>query len=337
MSKEKLDIVGIGDAIVDISSQIDDAFLLTNKINKGIMTPVNVERTDTLCSKMKSTTVISGGSVANTVVAFASFGGNAGYIGKVAKDQFGKTFRDDIRSTGVVFDTPPLQTAKVPTSRSIIMVTPDAQRTMCTFIGASSCFELMDFNEEIIKNAKVTYLEGYLLNHSDAMKSLHRVKEISHAAGNKVALTLSDSFCVDSHRDDFLELIKDHVDILFGNEAEIQSLYGTDKSSEIPLNCELTVITKGAEGSTIISKDGIVDIKTIPVAQIVDTTGAGDSYAAGFLYGYTQNKSIKECGHIASVAAAEIISQVGARPQKSLAQLLQDGKKPEPIPSVLKF
>ena len=329
MSKENLDIVGIGNAIVDVLSKIDDDFLHTNEIHKGTMTLIEAEHADTLYSKMCSETTMSGGSAANTVVAFASLGGKAGYIGKVAKDQLGEVFRNDIRSTNVIFDTPPLQTADVPTSRSIVMITPDAQRTMCTFLGASCCFDQMDLDEKIIKNAMVTYLEGYLFDKSDSKKSFRIAAEMAHAAGKKIALTLSDPFCVDRHRDDFLELIKDHVDILFGNEAEIQSLYGTSKPSEILPHCELSVITKEAEGSMIVSKDRMVEIKATPVSQVADTTGAGDLYAAGFLYGYTRNKSIEECGHIASVAAAEIISHVGARPQRSLAQVLQDRKKPE--------
>jgi len=329
MSKENLDIVGIGNAIVDVLSKIDDAFLHTNEIHKGTMTLIEAEHADTLHSKICSKTTMSGGSAANTVVAFASLGGKAGYIGKVAEDQLGEVFRNDIRSTSVIFNTPPLQTADVPTSRSIIMITPDAQRTMCTFLGASCHFDPIDLDEKIIKNAMVTYLEGYLFDRSDSKKSFRIAAEIAHAAGKKVALTLSDPFCVDRHRDDFLELIKDHVDILFANDAEIQSLYGTDKHSEILPHCELSVITKGAEGSMIVSKDGMVEIKATPVSQVADTTGAGDLYAAGFLYGYTRNKSLEECGHIASVAAAEIISHVGARPQRSLTQVLQDGKKPE--------
>ncbi|MFH1158017.1 MAG: adenosine kinase [Pseudomonadota bacterium] len=329
MSKENPDIVGIGNAIVDVLSKTDDAFLHANEIHKGSMTLIGAERADILYSKVGATTTMSGGSAANTVVAFASLGGHAGYIGKVAEDQLGEVFRQDIRSTHVVFDTPSLQAAEVPTSRCLIMITPDAQRTMCTFLGASVRFGPADLDEGMIKNAKATYLEGYLFDGGHAKKSFRMAAEIAHAAGKKIALTLSDPFCVERHRGDFLELIRDHVDILFGNEAEIQSLYGTDRHSEILRHCSLTVITKGAKGSMIVSKEGTVEIKATPVPQVVDTTGAGDIYAAGFLYGYTQNKPLKECGHIASVAAAEIISQVGARPQRSLAKVLQEGKRPE--------
>ena len=327
MSKGNLDIVCIGDAIVDVLSQVDDTFLQENKINKGTVTLVEAEKGKALYSKIKSTTTISGGSAANTVVAFASLGGHAGYIGKVAKDRLGDVFRHDIQSTNVIFKTPPLPTAEIPTSRSLIMITPDAQRTMYTFLGASKCLGPIDIDEKMIKNAQITFLEGYLFNRSNTKKAFRKAAEIAHAAGKKISLTLSDQFCVEEHREDFLELVNNHVDILFGNEAEILSLYGTTNPSKIPSHCELTVITKGAEGSMLIKKEEILNVKAAPVTQVMDTTGAGDSFAAGFLYGYTQNKSPEECGHIASLAAAEIISQVGARPQRSLAQLLQDRKK----------
>ena len=327
MSKENLDIIGIGNAIVDVLSKVDDAFLHANEINKGTMTLIDAEQAEDIYSKMEETTTMSGGSAANTVVAFTSLGGHAGYIGKVAEDKIGDIFRRDIQSTNVIFKTPPLPTAEIPTSRSIIMITPDAQRTMYTFLGASEHIETADINEKMIKNAQVTYLEGYLFDRINTKKAFRMAAGIAHAAGKKVSLSLSDPFCVERHREDFLELVNNHVDILFGNEAEILSLYGTAKHSEIPSHCELTVITKGAKGSMLVKKEGMLDIEAAPVAQVVDTTGAGDLFAAGFLYGYTQNKSLEECGHIASIAAAEIISHVGARPQINLAQLLKDKRK----------
>ncbi|MCE9508267.1 MAG: adenosine kinase [Alphaproteobacteria bacterium] len=326
MSKDKLDVVGIGNAIVDVLCKTDDAFLKNNHIHKGTMTLIETDQAKALYAKMGPCIEMSGGSAANTVAAFASMGGKVGYIGKVADDQMGEVFRHDIRSTGVVYDTLPLLKEDVPTSRCLIMITPDAQRTMCTNLGASVFFMPMDLDEKMIKNAQVTYLEGYLFDRAHAKQSFRMAAELAHAAGKKIALTLSDPFCVDRHRDDFLELVRSHVDILFANEAEIMSLYKTDSFPEALPHCELAVITRSEKGSVIISKKETIEIPAEPVAQVVDTTGAGDLYAAGFLYGYTRGKPLAQCGRIASIAAAEIIAQVGARPQRSLSQLLKDKK-----------
>jgi len=325
MSKANLDIVGIGNAIVDVLSKTDDAFLKNNHIHKGTMTLIEAVQAEALYAKMGPAMEMSGGSAANTIAAFASLGGKAGYIGKVAHDQLGNVFRHDIRSTGVIFETPALMHG-APTARCMILITPDAQRTMCTFLGACILLTRNDLDEEMIAGAKVTYLEGYLFDREQAKEAFRKAAEMAHAAGKKVALTLSDPFCVDRHRAEFMNLVENHVDILFANETEIMALYKTDDISQVRPHCELAVVSRSDKGSVIINRKERIVVKAQPVAQVVDTTGAGDLYAAGFLYGYTSGKSLADCGRIASIAAAEIISQVGARPQKNLAQLMRDKK-----------
>lgn len=329
MSKGNLDLVGIGNAIVDVLSKTDDSFLTSNKIHKGTMTLIEAEQAEALYAKMGPGMEVSGGSAANTVAAFASMSGKAGYIGKVSNDQLGSVFRHDIKAYGVDFDTPALEDGP-PTARCLILITPDAQRTMCTFLGACVWIAPSDLNEEMIKNAKVTYLEGYLYDRPRAKQTFRKACEIAHGAGKKIALSLSDPFCVERHRDEFLDLVKTDVDILFSNEAEIAALFrAQDFEHTVHYareSCEVTVITRGAQGSLVVTQDDIFEIKPEPVAQVVDTTGAGDMYAAGFLYGYTRGKPMAECGRIGSIAAAEVIAHVGARPQMDLKKLLQEKK-----------
>ncbi len=327
MSKGNLDVVGIGNAIVDVLSKTDDAFLQNNNIRKGAMTLIEAAQAEALYAKMAPAVEVSGGSAANTVAAVASLGGKAGYIGKVAHDQLGAVFKHDISAAGVTFNTQPLVQG-VPTARCMVLITPDAQRTMNTYLGACVYLSTEDLDEEMIAGAQVTYLEGYLFDRDNAKRAFYKAAQMAHKAGKKVSLSLSDPFCVDRHRDAFLDLVKDHVDILFANEAEIMSLYKAsnfeDAAAQARPHCELSVITRSEKGSVIISADGTTEIKAEFVKQVVDTTGAGDLYAAGFLHGYTKGRPLKVCGRMASVAAAEIIAQVGARPQRSLAQLLQD-------------
>jgi sugar/nucleoside kinase (ribokinase family) len=263
------------------------------------------------------------------MAGFASLGGRGGYIGKVANDQLGSVFRHDIKATGVHFDTAAL-TDGPPTARCLIMITPDAQRTMCTFLGASVWIAPSDLDEEMIKNAQVTYLEGYLFDRPRAQQTFRRAAEIAHAAGKKVALTLSDPFCVERHRREFLDLVQGHVDILFANELEILSLYQTEEFDKaawhVRGHCEIAALTRSAKGSLIVTANDMLEITAEPVTEIVDTTGAGDLYAAGFLFGLTRGRPLAQCGRIASVVAAEAISHLGARPEKNLAELLQEKK-----------
>lgn len=330
MSKDALDLVGIGNAIVDVLSRTPDSFLQVQSIQKGAMTLIEEEQADKLYGQMPPGTEMSGGSAANTVAAFAAMGGKAGYIGKVANDQLGKVFSHDIRASGVSFNTKALEEGP-PTARCLIMVTPDAQRTMCTYLGASVWISPTDLDEEMIKTAKVTYLEGYLFDRPRAKETFKKACEIAHAAGRKVALSLSDSFCVNRHRDEFLDLVKGHVDIVFANEAEILALY-SEKDLNVALHylrddCDVGAVTLSEKGSVIVCKTAMIDIHPIPVAKVIDTTGAGDMYAAGFLYGYTQGLPLAECGQIASIAASEVIAHMGARPQTDLAQIVKDRKQ----------
>ena len=330
MDSKNLDLVGIGNAIVDVLSQTEDGFLIEHRLNKGAMTLIEAEAADKLYSQMGPGVEMSGGSAGNTMAAFASLGGRGGYIGKVGNDQLGKVFSHDIKASGICFDTPPLEDGP-PTARCLILVTPDAQRTMCTFLGACVWIGPGDLNAEMISSAKVTYLEGYLFDKDRAKKTFQKAAEIAHAAGKEVALTLSDPFCVNRHRAEFLELVDHHIDILFANEAEIKALFETD-SFDVAVDkirglCKIAVLTRSEKGSLIVTSDQTYKIAAEPVTRIIDTTGAGDAYAAGFLFGYTHGRDLPECGRIAGVVAAEIIAQMGARPQRSLAKLVQEKLK----------
>jgi sugar/nucleoside kinase (ribokinase family) len=329
MSKENLELVGIGNAIVDVLSKTGDDFLKDNKLRKGAMTLIEADQAEALYAKMGPGMEVSGGSAANTVAAFAAMSGKAAYIGKVANDQLGGVFRHDIRAAGVAFDTPALQDGP-PTARCLILITPDAQRTMCTFLGACVWIAPSDLDEEKIKNAQVTYLEGYLFDRPRAKQTFKKACELAHAGGKKIALSLSDPFCVERHRDEFLDLVKSGVDVLFANEAEISALYKEEDFEKVVraarANCAYTVITRSAKGSVVVLPDQLIEIPAEPVTQVVDTTGAGDMYAAGFLYGYTRGKTPAECGRLGSICAAEVIAHVGARPQTDLKQLLKDKK-----------
>jgi sugar/nucleoside kinase (ribokinase family) len=282
---------------------------------------------------MASAIEASGGSAANTMAGLASLGGRAAFIGKVRNDQLGGIFRHDIHAAGVHFESEPA-TAGLPTARCLIFVTPDAQRTMQTFLGASVDLGPDDVDESLISDAAVTYLEGYLWDKPQAKEAFQRAARIAHAAGRKVSLTLSDPFCVDRHRADFRKLIEGHVDVLFANEAEIKSLYQTDDFDAalalVRNSCEVAVLTRSEKGAVIASNDQLHAVPAAPVARVVDTTGAGDLYAAGFLFGYTRGLPLDLCSKIGAVAAAEIISHYGARPAVKLADLVTSKLGPLP-------
>lgn len=327
MPAASTDVVALGNAIVDIIGQCDDAFLARHGCPKGGMSLVDETRVETLYAGMGPGVEMSGGSAANTVVGVASFGGKAAFIGKIAADDFGRIFSHDIKSAGVAFETAPV--AKRPggpgTSRSLILVTPDGERTMNTLLGISTEFSAADLDPAMIAAAKVTYLEGYLFDSDAGKVAFRKAAAIARAAGREVALTLSDGFCVDRHRADFLAFIKSDVDILFANESEILSLYQTksfdDAVGLVRADAKLSALTRSAKGSVIVSKDGAVAVPAEPIGKVVDTTGAGDLYAAGFLFGHTQGKAHDVCGRLGSIAAAEVISHVGARPAVKLADL----------------
>ncbi len=319
-----LDVVGIGNAIVDVVAQADEAFLAAHGLVKGAMTLIDMERSEALYRAMGPGRETSGGSAANTLAGVASFGGRAGFIGKVAADQFGAVFRHDIRAVGVSFDTPPAASG-TPTARCLIFVTPDAQRTMQTCLGA--CVELgpEDVDAGLVGRAGVVYLEGYLFDPPRAKQAFVKAAALAHQAGGKVSLTLSDSFCVDRHREAFQRLVREHVDILFANEAEIRALWQVDDFDAALQatrgTCEIAALTRSAKGSLILAGEEVHVIDAAPVARLVDTTGAGDLYAAGFLYGYTRGRPLAECGRLGSLAAAEVIGHYGARPETPLREL----------------
>jgi sugar/nucleoside kinase (ribokinase family) len=325
-NRAALDVVGIGNAIVDVISHADDAFLLANGIEKGAMTLIDAARAEEIYGRMGPGIEMSGGSAGNTMAGIASLGGRGAYIGKVRDDQLGAVFRHDIRAVGVRFDTP-ASTAGAPTARCLILVTPDAQRSMNTYLGA--CVELgpEDIDADIVQSAQVTYMEGYLFDPPRAKEAFRKAADLAHAAGRKVSLTLSDSFCVGRHRAEFADLVDTRVDVLFGNEHEIMSLYEVgDFDAAVAAvrgRCEVAVLTRSEKGSVVVTRDAAVAVAADPVARLVDTTGAGDLFAAGFLHGYTRGRDLETCARIAAVAAAEVIGHVGARPEVSLADLVR--------------
>lgn len=324
MAAPTLDVVGIGNAMVDVLAQTDDAFLASHGLVKGTTALIDAAQAEALYARMGAGIEMSGGSVANTIAALASLGGRGAYIGKVRDDQLGEVFAHDLRAIGVRYDTPFMQAGPA-TARCLILVTPDAQRTMNTFLGA--CVELTeaDIDADLVRSAQVTYLEGYLFDPPGAKAAFRRAAEIAHAAGRKVSLSLSDPFCVARHRDDFRELVSRHVDILFANEIEICSLYETEDFDDavraVAGHCEIAVLTRSERGSLIVNTDETVSVDPAPVARVVDTTGAGDLYAGGFLFGLTGGLSLATCGALGSLCAAEVISHFGARPETPLKEL----------------
>lgn len=319
------DLCAIGNALVDIIVSTDEAFLEANNVTKGAMTLVDDARSKTLYEKAGSAVEMSsGGSAANSLAGFASLGGVSAFMGKVGRDQFGEVFAHDLRAQKVHFATETSPHAA--TGRCLILVTPDAQRSMNTFLGAAVEFSPQDVEAEIVQNAAVTYLEGYLFDRPLAQEAFRKAARLTHEAGRKLSLTLSDTFCVDRHREAFLDLVSNEVDILFANENELKALYQTrDLPSALTsakAHTEIAVVTRGAHGAIIVSKDQTYEVPAHPVASVIDTTGAGDLYAAGFLYGYTQGKNLPEAARIGALAAAEVISHYGPRPQKKLSDLL---------------
>jgi len=317
------DVLCIGNAIVDIIARCDEKFLVDNDIIKGAMNLIDAPRAELLYSHMGPAIEASGGSAGNTAAGIASFGGRAAYFGKVSDDHLGGIYAHDIRAQGVAFDTKPL-TGEPPTARSMIFVTPDGERSMNTYLGA--CVELgpEDVEPEKASGAKVTYFEGYLWDPPRAKEAIRQAAELAHKAGREVAMTLSDSFCVDRYRDEFLDLMRSGtVDIVFANDGELKSLYQTESFEfgleQIRKDCRLAVVTRSELGSVAVRGDETVEIAPLEIGELVDTTGAGDLYAAGFLFGYTSGRSIGDCGRLGSLGAGLVIQQVGPRPRQNLA------------------
>jgi sugar/nucleoside kinase (ribokinase family) len=319
-----IDVLGIGNAIVDVLTNTDDAFLARHGLAKGAMTLVDAERAESLYGLMRPEHECSGGSAANTMAGLASLGGRAAYIGKVKDDALGRTFGHDLRTAGVEFAALPATTGP-PTARCLIFVTPDAQRTMQTFLGASATLSPADVPTAVVERAEITFLEGYLWDPQPAKQAFLAAARIAHAAKRKVALTLSDPFCVDRHRESFRELVEHHVDYLFANEQEAISLFQVGSLDEalerLRPCCETSVVTRGPRGSIVLAGGRTIEVAPEPAERLVDTTGAGDLYAAGFLHGLSRRLDLETCGRLGSLAAAEVISHFGARPATSLRKL----------------
>ncbi|MGQ0823849.1 MAG: adenosine kinase [Actinomycetota bacterium] len=325
MAVTPIDVLGIGNALVDVLSHETDAFVESMELNRGAMTLIDEARAHTLYGAMGPGVEISGGSAANTIVGLAHFGATAAYVGKVRDDQLGTVFAHDIRSTGVRFESPAASDGPS-TGRCLIVVTPDAQRTMNTYLGASAYLGPEDVDVELVAAARVVYLEGYLWDRPEAKEAYRKAARIAHEAGHEVSLTLSDPFCVDRHRSEWRSLVADEVDILFANEAEICSLYECDFDSakrQVDRHCKIAALTRSARGSVIVAGGSTATVGAHRVDRLVDTTGAGDLYASGFLFGYTQGLGLDTCARLGSLAAAEVISHLGARPETDLAALVE--------------
>jgi len=325
MANPDFDVLGIGNAIVDILASTEDDFLVREGLSKGTMHLIDAERAETLYGHMGPAIEASGGSAGNTVAGIASLGGNAAFIGKVADDMLGGIYRHDMSAIGVHFDTVPL-TDGAPTARSMILITPDGERTMNTYLGACQALGPDDIDADIVGRSAITYLEGYLWDPPEAKKAFVRAAEIAHAAGRKVSLTLSDAFCVDRYRAEFLDLLRSKtVDILLANDSELHSLYETaDTDTAVAAlreDCALAAVTLGAEGALVVTADGAVQVPATPVEKVMDLTGAGDLFASGFLYGVARGMALADAGRLGTLAASEVIGHVGPRPATSLKNL----------------
>ena len=323
MTEKTYDVVGLGSAIVDAISHADDSFLEEWGIDKGGMTLIDEQRAHLLYDAMGPASETSGGSAANTVAGVASFGGTAAFIGTVRDDQLGEIFRHDIRASGVDFDVP-AGTDGPSTARCLILVTPDAQRSMSTYLGISSLVDPANVDEDLVAAAKVVYCEGYLWDMPQTIEAITKAFDRARRAGGKVAFALSDDFCVDRHRADFLALVDERVDLLFANAEEICSLYEVDHVEAaidaVRGHCEIAVVTCSADGSVIVTAGETIRVSAHPT-DVEDTTGAGDLYASGFIYAYTQGLDLATCGRLGSAAAAEVISHLGARPLVALTEI----------------
>ena len=324
MADATLDVVGIGNAMVDVLVHAEDDFLEAQGLVKGAMTLIDAVRAASLYEVLDAGVEISGGSAANTMAGISAMGGRSAFIGKLRDDQLGAVFAHDIRAAGVSFETP-LSGDTAPTARCFVIVTPDAQRTMSTYLGA--CVELgpEDVDETLIAAAEITYLEGYLWDPPGGKAALRKAHGTAHANGRRVALTLSDPFCVERYRPEFLELVSDHIDILFANEDEIITLYeAADFDAalqQVRGHCAIAALTRGDRGSVIVAGDAVHIVEAATVERVVDTTGAGDLYAAGFLHGLNQGWSLADCARLGGAAAAEIISHLGAHSRADIAAL----------------
>ena len=317
------DVVGIGNAIVDVLVEVEDSVPSGQGVEKGSMNLIDEAGADRLVAAFPAGVSCSGGSAANTIVGISQLGGRTAYVGRVRNDVLGERFGAEIREAGVSFRTEAAQSGPG-TARCVILMTPDAQRTMLTYLGACADLSPVDIHEDQVAAGRILYLEGYLWDPPEAKEAFLKAARIAHDAGNRVALSLSDSFCVDRHRESFLELVEHHIDILFANEEEICSLYREDSfesaARHVTGHCEVAALTRGAEGAVLLEGDRVFEIGTDPHVDVVDTTGAGDLFAGGLLFGLSQGYGLSQAGQIGAVAAGEVISHVGARPREDLAR-----------------
>ncbi|GAB4146489.1 MAG: adenosine kinase [Sphingomonadales bacterium] len=327
MNAEDLHVVGIGNAIVDVIARAEDAFLLRENIAKGTMTLIDAARATELYDRMGPATQSSGGSAANTIAGIAALGGKAGFIGRVADDALGHAFSHDLRAQGVQYKTSPAA-AGLPTARCLVLVTPDAQRSMSTFLGASTELDGQDIDAALIGRAQILYLEGYLWDPPAAKAAMRAAMAHARDHGGQVAFSLSDPFCVQRYRQEFLALLDGGIDILFANEAELMALFEVDDFDQalqhIRGRVPMAALTRSEKGAVVLADGEFHIVDAAPVDHVVDTTGAGDLFAAGFLYGLTHGHTPYDCGRIGAVAAAEVISHFGPRPERDLAILIKD-------------
>jgi len=328
MAETRFDVLGIGNAIVDVIARADDDFLLSHGMHKGGMALIDEARAEAIYDAMGPTIEVSGGSAANTIVGVANFGARAAFVGKVKNDALGHTFSHDIRAAGVTFETAHAQDG-ASTGRCYILVTPDGERTLNTFLGAARDLHPQDIDPEAIAAAAITYLEGYLWDPNNAKEAFLKAAKIAHDAGRMIALTLSDSFCVDRWRDEFLVLIRSGtVDLLFANETELHALYQTadfdTALGALRTDARLAVVTRSEKGCVVVSRENTQAVHAFPVERVVDTTGAGDLFAAGFLFGLAREQTEEDAARLGALAAAEIIQHLGARPEISLKALAEE-------------
>ncbi len=328
MTVTRYDVLGIGNAIVDVLARAEEDFLLRQGMRKGGMALIDANRAEAIYAAMGPAVEVSGGSAANTIVGVASLGARSAFIGKVKDDLLGRAFAHDIRAAGVTFATTPAADG-VPTGRCYVLVTPDGERTMNTFLGAAQDLHPADIDADMIAASAITYLEGYLWDPKNAKDAFLKAAKIAHDAGRIVALTLSDAFCVDRYRSEFLHLMRSKtVDLIFANETELHSLYQTAdfEAAVAALRADVAtaVVTRSEKGCLVISPDGMEAVPAFPVERVVDTTGAGDLFAAGFLCGLARGADDRSCGRLGALAAAEVIQHLGARPEASLKDLARE-------------
>ncbi len=328
MTSTRYDVLGIGNAIVDVIARTEEDFLLKQGMNKGTMALIDEPRAHAIYQAMGPAIETSGGSAANTIVGVASLGAHAAFVGKVRDDLLGRAFAHDIRAAGVTFTTPPASDG-ASTARCYVLVTPDGERTMNTYLGAARDLHPADIDAELVAASAIIYLEGYLWDPKNAKDAFQKAAKIAHEAKRTVALTLSDAFCVDRWRDEFLQLMRSRtVDLIFANEAELHSLYQTSDFNTavaaLRADIDVAVVTRSEKGCLVVGPDGTEAVSAFPVERVVDTTGAGDLFAAGFLFGLARGADDRTCGRLGALAAAEVIQHLGARPETSLQDLARE-------------